>query len=250
MDPPPSLVGPLTGTPAAVGTFFKSGSANLAEALCQTPLDFLLIDCQHASPSLETVEAVVRAADLQALPVMARLPHTDVSAVNSLLDAGISALMVPQVDDPQTVADIADAARYDERRSFATSTRAGRFGQVDLEAYLDFAANGIAIVPQIETRAGLDAVEAIAAATSTTALMIGPGDLSHALGVSPGDQVFEEAVDRVFAAADEHDVGVGTYVGSAAEIELYAERGATFLLFKSDIGLAVSHLESVLPPNR
>lgn len=247
MDPPPSAFEALTTTPPAVGTFLKTGSATMVEALGTTALDCLLVDRQHALADFETVEAAARAADLHGVPLLARLGGTGPGEVNSLLDAGVSGLIIPQVDGPEAVAAVADAARYSGSRSFAGSTRAGRFGTVDPAAYRAYVEEELAFLPQIETEAGLEAVEAIAASPATTGLMIGPADLSLSIGVERGDEAFEAAVDRIFAAALDHDVGVGTFVSEPAALERYADRGATFLFYGSDVDLAIAQLDGVLP---
>ena len=72
----------------------------------------------------------------------------------------------------------------------------------------------------IETREALENVEAIAATPGVDALFVGPYDLSIALGLMPGDNdgepVFDDAIDKIVAAARKH--GRALSVLSNAEV--------------------------------
>lgn len=240
-----SLTDTLTTTPASVGTFFMSCAPRLAEAMGETSVSFLLADQQHGPMSHDTLENVLRAADLNELPVLVRLPRTSADAVNTVLDAGAAGVVVPQLERTETLRRIRDEARYDADRSFALSTRAARFGNVDPESYTESVHEDIAIVPQIETEAGVASVEEIASFDDVTALMIGPSDLSVSLGVSKESEEFAAAIDRIVDAAHEGGCGVGIWVDSPAEIAAYEDR-MTFLVYSSDIGMIQSHLSEIL----
>lgn len=237
----PTLREELTTAPVSVGTFFKSGSTQMAETLGHTPLAFLLADQQHGSASHETLEEITRAADLNKLPVMVRLPGTSADPVNTVLDVGAAGVMIPQVEDVETVKRVTAEIRYDQNRSFAMSTRAGRFSSLNIDEYIEYVHEEVVVVPQIETEAGLDSVEKIAAFDSVTALMIGPADLSLSLDVSKESDKFAAAVDRIVGAANEAGCGVGIYVKTTAEIEAYEDQ-MTYLVYKSDISMAASRL--------
>jgi 4-hydroxy-2-oxoheptanedioate aldolase len=78
----------------------------------------------------------------------------------------------------------------------------------------------VAVIPMIETREALAAVEEIAAVPGVDALFVGPFDLSVALGLPPGDNdgkpAFDEAIARVAAAAKK--AGVATAVLSNSKV--------------------------------
>lgn len=229
----------LTERPASIGTFFKSKSPSLAEALGTSDLDFLLVDRQHTSVDLETVETLTRAASVNDLPVMVRMATTGFDFVNCLLDAGAEALMIPQVDDPETVRDVVAETQYDEERSLSMGTRAGNFGTRDREAYFEWVREDLGIVPQVETGAAVEAASELAAIPSVSALMIGPTDLSLSLGVSKDDPELAQAIDRVIDAARAADCGVGTFATSPAELARYRDE-MDFVIYSSDAGMLTS----------
>lgn len=226
----------FTSKPASIGTFFKSNSALVAEALGQSPLDFLLIDRQHASPGLETVESIVRAGELHGTPSIVRIEKQNAGLFTNLLDLGAVGLLIPQIGNVDEVEAIADAVRYDEGRSYAMSTRAGEFGTRNRDEYVDWVNEELAIVPQIESRAGVENVESIAGHDQVMGIMVGPADLAMSYDLPIGDERVSDIVDTVFDAVDDLECGFGMYVGSSTELEQYYE-DTEFLLYGSDIGM-------------
>jgi len=236
------MVEQLTDGPASIGTFFKSKSPSLAESLGNSPLDFLLVDRQHTAVGIETVESINRAAAHSGLPVMVRLATTDFDFVNTILDTGTRSLMIPQVEDPETVREVLDAARYDGSRSLSMGTRAGAYGARDREEYFDWVYNGLGIVPQIESGRAVDAADELADLSGVTALMIGATDLALSLGVSKDDEELQTAVDRVVDACWAADCGVGIFASSPAELARYRER-MNYVVYSSNAGLLTAALE-------
>lgn len=234
MDSTTAFPAELADPECSVGTVLKSGSANMAEALGLTKLDFLLIDRQHASPGIETIEHVVRAAGVSDLPVIVRVPQDSLGIVGNVLDAGAAGIMLPQIETVAEVERVLPKIRYDEGRSFSPNTRAGRFGTVDVER--ESVDAGLAIIPQIETQRGLDNAEAIAALDGVENLAVGPLDLSLSLGIDQESDAFQTALDDLFDSVRATDCGIGTFVGDPAEIDAYRNR-VTFVACGSDIGL-------------
>jgi 2-dehydro-3-deoxyglucarate aldolase/4-hydroxy-2-oxoheptanedioate aldolase len=92
---------------------------------------------------------------------------------------------------------------------------------------------------QIESRAGLEAVEEIAAVEGIDVLWIGHFDLSASLGI-PGEfssPQFVAAVDRVLAAAEACGKHVGMVCGSVDEGAELLARGFRLLAYSIDIVL-------------
>lgn len=245
MEPRSSLVELLTSDETTVGTVLKSVSLNVTEALGYSPLDFLFVDRQHGSPVVETLENIVRVADLQDTPVVVRVPRNDTSEITPLLDHGVRGIMLPQVESPQIVKEASSHIRYEDGRSLGSTTRAARFGQVPKSRYAEYVNDELALLPMIETRAGLENVEQIAQMEEVTAIAIGPGDLSWSLDTTPGTETFTEAINKIFEAATKNDCPVGIFVSTQEELEQYSQRAA-FAIYGSDIGFLLSHYKTAL----
>ena len=245
MEPRSSFAARVTDDRTAVGTTLKSASPDAAEALGYTPLDFLFVDRQHGTPVFETLSHIVRAADLTDLPVIVRVPRADSSEVTFLLDLGVRGIVIPQVETPEVVQEMSSHVRYADGRSLGSYTRAARFGNVPKDRYAAYVNEELALLPMIETVAGLDAVDDLASMDEVTALTIGPGDLAWSLGVPFDSEEHVEAIDEIFDRAAAYDCPVGIFAPTVAHVERDLDRAA-FLVHSSDVSLATAHFETLL----
>ena len=104
------------------------------------------------------------------------------------------------------------------------------------------------VILQIETEAGLDHVEEIAATPGVDVLWVGQFDLSIALGV-PGafdDARVTQAEDRVLAACAAAGIAAGVLVGSVDVARSMLARGFRMIALGSDIDLYGGALRSGL----
>lgn len=68
-------------------------------------------------------------------------------------------------------------------------------------SYDDNINDGVTVCVQIESRAGVENVEKIAAVPGIDVLFIGPFDLSKMMGVTRGGEEHEAAIKKIMAAA-------------------------------------------------
>lgn len=237
-----SLHDQLTAGPVSTSTLFQSGSPPLAETLARSAIDFLVVDRQHATPNDETVEAVIRAADVGELPVLVRLSSARSPRVNSVLDAGAAGVIIPQVEDPTTVESVVNRARYSRGRSVAFGTRGGEFGDRDTDDYLEWVDDELLVVPQIETVAGVDSLDAILALENVESIFVGPGDLAFSMGEPFGGEAVHDVVDDVVATARDAGCGAGVWVPTFDAIDRYRER-ATYVTVDSDLGIVAGQFD-------
>jgi 4-hydroxy-2-oxoheptanedioate aldolase len=97
----------------------------------------------------------------------------------------------------------------------------------------------ICLILQIESQAGLDCIEDIAAVEGVDALFVGPGDLSAALG-HPGNishPVVQAAVNDALARIQKAGKPAGIFATSAENARQMAHAGARFISVGTDIGL-------------
>lgn len=242
---PRSLVKEIEADKLTVGTMLKSMSVNMAEALSYTDIDFIFVDRQHGSPVLEELEHITRAAELNDMPVVVRVPRDDMSMITYLLDVGARGIILPQVESVNTIEEASSHIRYADGRSLGTTTRAAHFGAIEKGDYIDYVDNSLAFCPMIETERGLENVEKIAASPKTTAIVIGPGDLSFSLDTEYGSTRFREAVDDIFDVAAQHGCPVGMFIMNEDELDLYADR-ASFAIYGQDVSIVTEHVTRVV----
>src|SRR5262249_53067500 len=112
-------------------------------------------------------------------------------------------------------------------------------GTSDMKAYLREANTLTVTFAMIETQTAIDNLDAIAATEGIDALFVGPSDLSIALTdgaeVEPHSALAERELDRVVAAARNHNKIPGLSCVNAGRALFAAKRGFRFLAVGSDL---------------
>jgi 2-dehydro-3-deoxyglucarate aldolase len=222
-----------------IGCWASLGSPITTEVLGVAGFDWILLDAEHAPNDVLTlVPQLMALKDSVSAPVV-RPPSNDVVVIKRLLDAGFHNFLVPFVESAEEARRAVAATRYPPAgvRGVSVSQRSNRYGSVP--DYFKLVNDNIAVMVQIESRAGVDAAASIAAVDGVDGLFIGPSDLAAAYGYlgAAGHPEVQEAMGRVFTAAR----GAGKPMGILAPVEddarRYMRMGATFVAVGSDLGV-------------
>lgn len=224
-----------------VGTWVALSDPAIAELSARLEFDAVMIDGEHSTNSIETITEMARAidaADVDPDPgAIVRLSENDPTEIKRVLDAGVDGVMAPMIDTPEDARALVEATRYPPEGVRGVGYGRGtEYGEAFPE-YLERANEDLVTIAQIETEAGLENVEEIAAVDGLDGLFVGPADLSAALGIfgeTDGDE-FVEAVDRVLEAGHAVDKPVATLAFEEDEIERWVDRGFDFVLAGVDI---------------
>jgi 2-dehydro-3-deoxyglucarate aldolase len=95
------------------------------------------------------------------------------------------------------------------------------------------------VLVQIESRAGLENLDAICAVEGVDGIFVGPSDLSAALGHlgNPGHAEVQAAMQTIFASARQQRRSAGILATEETAARRYLEQGASFVAVGSDQGL-------------
>jgi 4-hydroxy-2-oxoheptanedioate aldolase len=221
-----------------MGTWLSVGHPTVAEVSASRDVDFALIDTEHTTITLETVENMARAIDAAdgSTDTIIRVPWNDHVRLKRVLDIGIDGVMVPMIDTAAEARELVNAMRYPPEGSRGiASGRAAEYGEQFTE-YVENANGSFTTIAQIESREGLQNVDEIAEVEGIDALFVGPADMSGALGVFGEDNPDEltEAMDRVVNAAAAAGIAVGTLTIDTDTVADRIERGFDFLIVGKD----------------
>jgi 4-hydroxy-2-oxoheptanedioate aldolase len=179
-----------------IGVWCSIPGPGVAEAMASCGFDWMLIDTEHTTTDLPTVQAMLQAAAPYSTHTIVRPGWNDPVEIKRLLDAGAQSLLIPYVQTAAEAAAAVAAVRYPPHgiRGVAGLTRANRFGLVpDYTARADAE---ICLLVQVETAATLPQIEAIAAVDGVDGIFIGPADLAASMGFpgNPGHPQVRAAV--------------------------------------------------------
>jgi 4-hydroxy-2-oxoheptanedioate aldolase len=201
------------------------------EVCAGSGFEWMLFDMEHSPSDMQEVLAQLRAAEPYPTACVVRPPSNDPVAIKRLLDIGAQTLLVPFVQSAAEAEAAVAAASYPPRgtRGVTMSSRASGFGRQ--RDYLRTGADEVAVVVQIETRAGLENLEAIAAVPGLAGVFIGPADLSADLGLlgQPESPQMRDVIAAAGARLRACGMPWGTLVGSPELADHYAAHGAAFV---------------------
>ena len=231
----------LAGTRAAkFGHFIvEFATPGIGHILKSAGCDYVLFDLEHTGFGFETVKSAVRYFEAADLPMIVRVPSKEYHHIARACDMGAEGLMLPMVGSAAEARRIVDSIKYtpDGRRGVALQVAHDRYRPGTVADKFNAANRRTTVFCQIETAEGVDNAEAIAALPGVDCLWVGHFDLSVSLGV-PGQfdsKTFNDAIDRVVAAAKKHEKSLGRLVATVEQgVELYA-KGFDFICYSGDV---------------
>lgn len=222
--------------------------AYTAEMAATAGFDWLLLDGEHSPNDLQSLLNQLQAIAPYASQPIVRPPAGDPVLIKQYLDIGVQTLLIPMVESAAQAAELVAAMRYPPagfRGVGHVLGRAARWGQV--EDYLQLANQEMCLLVQVETRAGLHNIEAIAATPGVDGVFIGPADLSAALGHlgNANHPEVRAAVDDAIERVREAGTAAGIVTVDEKEARRYLAAGCTFVGVGIDTLLLVNAMRSL-----
>jgi 4-hydroxy-2-oxoheptanedioate aldolase len=224
-------------------------NAFTAEVMARQGFDALCVDMQHGLIDYGDLWPMLQAVSQTSTTPIVRVPSHEPGLLMKVLDAGAYGVVVPLVNDAAEAAAVVSVCRYPPvgTRSIGP-IRAMHYAGPDYPARAN---DEILVLAMIETRAGLDAVDEIAAVHGLDGLYIGPNDLAYALGLQPTgtdseDPVHLAACDRILQAAHRHGKRAVMHCYSGGFAARAAARGFDMVMLGSDLGCLTGGVKKLL----
>jgi len=202
--------------------------------------DWLLIDGEHAPNDVRSLsDQLARVLPSNSVPVV-RPVDDDPAKIKQMLDIGAQTLLIPMIESAEQAQRAYRATRYPPEGTRGVGSALARAsGFASIPDYLVTANAQICVLLQIESRAGLAALDEIAAVEGIDGLFIGPSDLATDMGY-PGQPNAPEVraavldgLSRIRAAG----LSAGVLSADPAYIEACKEAGANFVGVGIDVTL-------------
>jgi 2-keto-3-deoxy-L-rhamnonate aldolase RhmA len=229
-----------SGRPLAC-SWFALGSAALVEVALQARPDCIVLDRQHGLWERLSMEAAIGVAR-QRMPVIVRCAENSPLAISEALDAGAASVLIPLVESAHDTRRAVSSGRYAPLGTRSAGGMRPLLGGI--EAMLE-SGSRVSVGVMIETVAGVEQAEAIAAVEGLDYLFIGTGDLALSRGRNaPGS--LEQDCQRVLCAARSHGLACGIFSGDSADALAQLAKGFDLVVAANDIetaraGFAAAH---------
>jgi len=224
-----------------IGCWLSLANGPSAEIMGTAGFDWLLIDAEHAANDIRSIRDQLIALESSPSQVVVRVPVGETWVIKQVLDAGAQSVLVPMVESGEQARQLVRACTYPptgNRGVGASSARASRFSQI--ADYVKTADAQVCLVVQVESRAGIEALDDILAVEGIDGVFIGPADLAADYGyagnslVPEMQEVIMDALPRIAAA------GKGAGIMCLDDhTQTYLDAGAQFVAVGIDVLLLV-----------
>ena len=220
------------GKAKLIGTFAAIPHPVAVEVTAQSGLDFVCIDWEHAQIARDTIENMVRAADVHRVPAIVRVPGHAPEAIAAALDSGAQGVLVPRVSTAAQATMAARRRRAIRRRASAASGPGGPPATAT-------ASSNISPAPMRKSSSRSRWRPPKGSRTSTRSrrpdgvdlVFVGPGDLSVSIdAIGPAGAAGSlEAIETIIGAALAHDKVAGIFCARPEDVGRMGRQGRQLL---------------------
>jgi len=225
-----------------VGSWITIGNTSVAEIFSNAEYDWLVVDLEHTTISLEQAGELIRTIELSGTASLVRLTSNDENQIKRVMDAGAQGIVVPMVKSAKDAKSAVAATRYPPLGNRGVGlARAQGYGATFYE-YLSWQSDpedGPVVVVQIEHIESVANLKEILAVEGVDAFIIGPYDLSCSMGI-PGEfdhPEFKQTIKNIIEIGKKADAVSGLHVVEP-DIEKLNEAvkvGHKFIAYSVDI---------------
>jgi 2-dehydro-3-deoxyglucarate aldolase/4-hydroxy-2-oxoheptanedioate aldolase len=232
----------VTNGSTSIGTFiFEFNTTGIGRIAAEAGADFAVFDMEHTGWSVESIRMLIATTRSTDMIPYVRTPAAEYHFIARALDMGAMGIMVPRVENVDQAKTIVAAAKYPPigQRGAAFGVAHDDYSGGDIVAKIKAANSEIHLIAQIETAAGVDNVEAIAAVDGIDVLWIGHFDLTNSLGI-PGrfdHPRFKEALTAVLTACKQHHKVPGFMASGIDDGKALLDQGFRMLAYGGDLWL-------------
>ncbi len=217
-------------------------SVDIAKILKTSGYDWLFLDLEHGTMSLDQATQIAVAALDTGISPIVRVPAMQHHMATRALDGGALGIVMPHVDTADEARDIVDHLKYPPIGHRSVAGAQPQFDYRTMKvAELTAAVNAASLtIVMIETPKAVANAEAIAAVPGVDVLLIGTNDLAAEMGI-PGDfgnAKIAGAYETVIAACKKHGKWPG--MGGVYNEDLmkrYIGMGMRIALCGGDVGM-------------
>lgn len=232
-----------------IGMWVGLADGYCAEIAANAGFDWLLIDGEHAPNDLRTILHQLQSIAAYPSQAVVRPVTGDVGLIKQLLDIGAQTLLIPMIETAEQAELMVKATRYPPegiRGVGSALARASRWNS--LSNYLNEADEQICVLVQIESKKGLENIDAILAVEGIDGVFIGPADLSAALGHrgNPGHPEVQEIIVSSIKKIRQAGKAAGILSADEKLAKHYLSLGTEFVAVGVDSSLLMKSMSQLL----
>lgn len=229
------------------GTLLSMSAPQVAEIIADSGFEWVLIDMEHSSISLESVQNALQVMGDKILKIV-RVPGNDEIWIKRVLDTGCDGILVPMVNSADEARKAVSSSKYppEGKRSVGLS-RAHSYGP-GFSRYVREANREILLLIQAEHRDAVDHIDEILEVEGIDGIFIGPYDLSASMSLTGqvSHHDVQSAIGHVKSKCRAKGLPWGIFGMEARGLAAQAGDGGTFLLCGVDAAILVGAYSEML----
>ena len=233
-----SLKQKLKNNELTIGSWIMMGSPASVEVMALAGFEWLVVDIEHTSIDLETVQTLITTIQANGIKALVRVSKNEEVIIKRILDMGADGIIVPMVCTKEEAIQAVEYAKYPPVGKRGVGLyRAQKYG-TKFEEYKKWVNEELVIIAQIEHIDAVNNIDEILKVDGIDGTIIGPYDLSGSMGY-PGEferEDVKEAVQKVLDRCKVHNIPSGFHVVDTEpeKLNLKIEQGCTFLAYGID----------------
>lgn len=232
-----------------IGLWLGLANSYTAELIASAGFDWLLVDGEHAPNTLQTMLGQLQAiAPYPSHPIV-RPAWADHVSLKQILDLGVQTVLAPMIDSAEQAEHVVKATRYPPQGIRGVGSALARASQFNRTPhYLTTANDEICVLVQIETLAGVSALDDILDVDGVDGVFIGPADLSASMGFigQPNHPEVVTVIEACIAKIVAKNKAPGILMAAEDQAKRYIAQGALFVAVGSDTGLLMTSTKTLV----
>jgi len=221
----------------SIGTWQQIPSPSISEILANAGYDWIAIDMEHGSISIDQLPNIFRAIELSETLSLVRLAESSPRECKRALDAGAAGIIAPMINNGKQLLEIKEACCWPPMGNRGVGySRANLFGK-EFEHYTE-EAKAPFLVAQIEHINAVENLEDILLVKGLDAILVGPYDLSASMNLTGNFQHkdFKNVIKKIMSVANDFNIPCGDHL-LKLDSQLLIERireGFRFIAYCTD----------------
>ena len=227
------------------GVFVNSSSNTVSEMISHLSFDWVLLDTQHGPMNPQRLGTMISAAQSGGVKVFVRVADPrDRNGAQQALDLGADGIMFPTVNNAEEAVQAVSYCRYPTAGTRSVYHPQRSNIKKGLLGYVGNANKNVIVMCQIETKEGIQNVDAIAAVDGVDVLFLGPNDLCMSTGLFEGKYKFPEMYtspemkameQKLIAAAKRNNKILGVFVFGTDRVPYFLDLGFPLVSVGNDL---------------
>ena len=197
-----------------IGTWLQLPNVSVAEIIAQSGYDWVAIDLEHGSFSLEILSLICLALEQGNTVPFARIAQIQQKDIKQALDAGVKGLILPMICSSDELKNAISWACYPPYGTRGVGySRANLFGK-NFNQCVPESSRDLVLIAQIEHIRAVEALDEILSVNGLDGIIVGPYDLSASMQLTArfDHPDFISAIEKIEEKAKQYRIPMGIHI--------------------------------------